>query len=455
MAARIPDSDERGPNNAPCELFRIAAAAMRLRLDIINIRDVRFAEKTALGGGVLSINRRELQALLQEDRRLSGVDVELAQPGDKCRILQVADVIEPRAKTGGSGNDFAGTLGGQGNVGEGSTCVLRGAAVVMSGGSAFLKEPIGGLIDMSGPAAEIGTYGKTRNIVVLPQPAAGLGLREYARALKVAGLRTAVYLARAGEGMKPDETEVYDLPPLTEAADGPRNLPKVAYVFAVLSTKHEPIIGEPVLYGSNIDRALPTVIHPNEVLDGAVISPYRAPGMETYVIQNHPVIRELYRRHGKDLWFTGVIITTAPDSEYEYERAATVVANTAKRIFGADGVVLNKAGMGAEEIVPARMAERCEELGMKTAYAMFLHGADQSDASLGADTLFNMRGVDAIVNMGTTYMKHKLPAVDRVIGDSMLLPGGIPISGNIEVTVSAIKGALSQLGYSRITAVRQ
>jgi len=324
----------------------------------------------------------------------------------------------------------------------------------MSGGSAFLKEPIGGLIDMSGPAAEIGIYGKTRNIVVLPHPAAGIGLPDYARALKVAGLRTAVYLARAGEGMKPDETEVYDLPPLTGAADGPRNLPKVAYVFAVLSTKHEPIIGEPVLYGSNIDRTLPTVIHPNEILDGAIISPYRAAGMETYVIQNHPIIRELYRRHGKDLWFTGVIITTAPDSEYEYERAATVVANTAKRIFGADGVVLNKTGMAAEEIVPARMAERCEELGMKTAYAMFLHGADQSDTSLGADTLFNMRGVDAIVNMGTTYMKHKLPAVDRVIGDAMPLPGGIPISGNIVVTVSAIKGALSQLGYSRITAVR-
>ena len=121
---------------------------MRLELDILNIKDVQFAEKTALSGGVLSINRRELQGLLQEDRRLSRVDIELAHPGDKCRILQVADVIEPRAKTRGSGNDFAGTLGGQGNVGEGNTCVLRGAAVVMSGGSAFLKDPVGGLIDM-------------------------------------------------------------------------------------------------------------------------------------------------------------------------------------------------------------------------------------------------------------------------------------------------------------------
>ena len=427
---------------------------MKLGLDIVNVRGVRFADRTSLGDGVLSIDRGELQALLQEDKRLSRVDIELANPGDRCRILQVVDVIEPRAKSRGSGDDFAGVLGPQGNVGEGTTSVLRGAAVVMSGGSEFLKEPIGGMIDMTGPAAELAIYGKTHNIVVLPHPAAGTSLPEYAKALKVAGLKTAVYLARAAEGVKPDATESYELPPLTEVANGLGHLPKVAYVFAVLSTKHEPIAGEPVLYGSNVDRALPTVIHPNEVLDGAVLSPYRASGFETYVIQNHPIIMELYRRHGKDLCFTGVIITTAPDSEYEYERAATVVANMAKRILGADGVVLNKAGMGAEEIVPARMAERCEELGIKTAYAMFLHGADQSDAGRGADTLFNMRGVDAIVNMGTTYMKHKLPAVDRVIGNPVTLPGGVPIGGAIEVPVSAIKGALSQLGYSRITAVR-
>jgi glycine reductase len=427
---------------------------VRLELDILNIKDVRFAEKTSLSDGVLSINRRELQALLQDDKRLSRVDIELAHPGDKCRVLQVADVIEPRAKTRGSGDDFAGTLGGQGNVGEGRTRVLRGAAVVMSGGSAFLREPIGGMIDMSGPGAEVGVYGKTHNIVVRPYAAEGIILRDYAKALKIAGLKTAVYLARTGEGLKPDETEVYDLPPLTEVAKGLEHLPKVAYVFAVLSTKHEPIPGEPVLYGSNIDRTVPTVIHPNEVLDGAIISPYRAAGIETYVIQNHPIVKELYRRHGKDLCFTGVIITTAPDSEYEYERAAVVVANIAKRIFGADGVILNKTGMGAEEVVPARTAERCEERGVRTAYAMYLHGADQSDASQGADTLFNMRGVDAIVNMGTTYMKHKLPAVDRVIGDPVTLAGGIPIGGDIEVTVSTIKGALSQLGYSRIMAVR-
>jgi glycine reductase len=427
---------------------------VELGLEIFNIRDVRFAERTSLDGGVLSINRSELQALLQDDKRLSRVDIELAHPGDSCRILQVVDVIEPRAKTAGSGDDFAGTLTGQGNVGEGSTRVLRGAAVVMTTGSAFRKDPIGGLVDMTGPAAEIGIYGRTHNIVLLPQPAAGVTLPDYVKALKCAGLRTAVYLARSAEGQKPNETESYNLPSLPAMSNGPGRLPNVAYIFALLSTKHEPIAGEQVLYGGNIDRTLPVVIHPNEVLDGAVISPFRATGFETYVIQNHPMILELYRRHGKDLCFTGVVLTTAPDSEYEYERATTIAANTAKRILGADGVVLNKTGMGAEEIVPARTAEKCEQLGVKTAYAMFLHGADQSDSGLGADTLFNMPAVDAIVNMGTTYMKHKLPAVEKVIGGVETLPGGVALDGDIEVAVAAIKGALSQLGYSRIMAVR-
>ncbi len=102
---------------------------MKLELDILNIQDVQFGEKTTINDRVLDIDRQELRELLQQDKRLSKVDVELAHPGESCRILQVADVVEPRAKTGGSGEDFPGAVGRQGTVGEGRTCVLRGVAV--------------------------------------------------------------------------------------------------------------------------------------------------------------------------------------------------------------------------------------------------------------------------------------------------------------------------------------
>jgi len=431
---------------------------MRLELDILNIKDVQFAGKTAIADGVLHVNRSELQELLLEDRRLSQVDIELAHPGEKCRILQVSDVIEPRAKTGGSGEDFPGALGKQGTVGDGSTCVLRGAAVVMSDYSVRgeLSRDLGGdIIDMSGPGAELGIYGKTHNVVVLPYPANGVSSQDYRIALKVAGLKTAVYLAEAGKDMKPDEIEVYDLPPLKEMAEGLQALPKVAYIFQVISTQYQPMIGEPVLYGGNVDKIVPTILHPNEVLDGAILSDYRAMGLETYVIQNHPVIKGLYRRHGKDLCFVGVIISVGYNNEPECERAATMVANLAKWVLGADGVVLTKSGGGVPEVSMARATLRCEELGIKTAIAMCNFGADASDTSFEGTLIFNLPEIDAaIVSMGTPNEAITLPPMERIIGRLVTLPDGLPFSAEIKRPLLWVKGTVGQLGSLNLITAR-
>src|SRR5512135_2098384 len=107
------------------------------------------------------------------------VDLELVRPGEKCRILQVLDVIEPRAKTSPGDEDFPGVVGGQVPVGRGSTCVLGGAAVVLSDYREKREvgkstDPSGEIIDMSGPGAEAGIYGKTHNIVLLPTPSKGV-----------------------------------------------------------------------------------------------------------------------------------------------------------------------------------------------------------------------------------------------------------------------------------------
>ena len=66
---------------------------MRLELNILNIRDVQFGDKTAIRDGILHVDKRELQDLLQEDKRLSHVDIELAHPGEKCRMTQLSDGI--------------------------------------------------------------------------------------------------------------------------------------------------------------------------------------------------------------------------------------------------------------------------------------------------------------------------------------------------------------------------
>jgi len=56
---------------------------MRLELGIIKIEDVQFGEETTVRDGTLSVNKKELIALVRQDERLSEVDVELARPGEE------------------------------------------------------------------------------------------------------------------------------------------------------------------------------------------------------------------------------------------------------------------------------------------------------------------------------------------------------------------------------------
>ena len=313
---------------------------MRLKLDIHNIKDVQFREKTAISDGILHVNRHELQELLQQDKRLGKVDIELARPGESCRILQVWDVIEPRAKSSGNVDDFPGVLGRPGTVGAGTTCVLRGVSVVLNTQAEAhhlpeAEDALGYIIDMSGPATEVTPYAKTNNVVLIALPAAGVGHESYTVALKVAGLKTAVYLAQAGVELKPDDVEIYDLPPWTDVTKGMEDLPKVAYIFQIYCTSYPAMPSEPILYGDNIIRLLPTIIHPNEVFDGAIVNYYHGRGTETYTFQNHPVIKELYHRHGRELCFVGVVATVSRYQEPERERSSHLWAVCEASISGA------------------------------------------------------------------------------------------------------------------------
>jgi len=430
---------------------------VRLVHNILHIEDIRLGGQTRLDKGTLHINWDELKALLEKDSRLGEVDIALAHPGEKCRILQVTDVMEPRAKS--NGDDQVNGGDEPFPVGTGTSCVLRGAALVLSdyrekGEVTTSKDPNGEIIDMSGPGSEISPYGKTHNVVLLPSSGKGVSNPEYLAALKVAGIKAANYLARAGIGVEPDETEVYELPSLTELSRGCEGLPKVTYIFQILSLQFEPVPGEPTFYGRQAEDLVPTILHPNEILDGAVTSPFPALNVQTYHIQNHAIIKELYKRHGKDLCFSGVIVMIAPNNVADYERAANMAANMARWVIGADGAILTKTGGGAPELVMARTAQRCEQLGIKTAIAMLHMGADISDARFGASTIFSMPEVDAIVSMGMPFMEVTLPPVESIIGRPGSSPEGPPVNSEMVRAIRWIKGSQCQLGSSRLKAVR-
>src|ERR1041384_2830389 len=420
---------------------------MRLELGLIDIKNVRFGAHTESVGGELSIDRAALIAQLEQEPLFERVEIELAHPGESCRILRVLDVLEPRYRM--SGPNFPGALDGNGLVGNGETRALKNVAVVETDQTATKSRNI---IDMSGPAAEYSPIGNTHNVVLVPHPKPGADQDDYRLAVKRAGLKTAVYLAAEAKTATPDEIQTFELPPVA-ANHGPKDLPRIAYVFPMHSHQHPTQQKETVFYGSNIQGFMPTIVHPNEILDGALMFSYSA---FTYFAQNHPVIQELYRRHGRDLWFAGVVLTVAPVTIAEKERNTALAARLAKEVLNADGVIATKIGGGAVDTDLMMIYTRAEEMGMKAALIIMERYPDTGITFVPAN-------VNALVTPGLTRDPITLPAVERVIGgDTIALdnadpdnsnPGVkmIPATSKLNLWIGDIVGAISQVGASRLT----
>src|ERR671932_72627 len=96
---------------------------MRLELGMIKITNVRFGARTEILGDELFLDRAALIAQLEQEPLFERVEIELAHPGESCRILRVLDVIEPRYRL--NGPNFPGALDPMGLVGTGETRVLK------------------------------------------------------------------------------------------------------------------------------------------------------------------------------------------------------------------------------------------------------------------------------------------------------------------------------------------
>ncbi len=420
---------------------------MRLELGGIRVRDVRFGATTGLDDLVLTIDRAELVSFLEQESLFERVDLDLAHPGESCRIVRVLDVLEPRYRLNGS--NFPGALDGNGLVGDGQTRALRNVAVVETDQLATRERNI---LDMTGPAAEYSPIANAHIVVLIPHPKAGAEKDDYRLAVKKAGLKTAAYLGAAAKHAAPDETQTFELPPAA-FNQGPKDLPRIAYVFPMHSHQHPTQQKETVFYGSNIQGFLPAIVHPNEILDGALMFSYSA---FTWFAQNHPVILELYRRHGRDLWFAGVVLTVAPVTVGEKERNAFLAARLAREVLAADGILATKIGGGAVDTDLMMIYTRAEEMGMKAALIIMERYPDTG-------ITFVPENVNALVTPGLTRDPITLPAVERVIGGASLhldpvnpdntspeIPP-LPADQEIRVWVGDIVGAISQVGASRLT----
>ena len=347
---------------------------MRLELHKVHIKGLGFAETTHVKDGVLYVNKGEAEALVGEDRNFSKVSIDFACPGDKTRIIPVKDAIEPRVKMG-KGNYFPGFMAPMSKAGNGETLVLDGAAVITCGPIVAFQE---GFIDMSGPAAPYSPFSETYNIVLSVEPTENLEKHLYETSLREAGLKLAVYLARCAEatGAKADEVQVFEKGTTAEENAKYPELPKVVYVCMNIT---QGLLHDTYLYAADLRPSLPTLIHPNEVLDGAMVSGNCVSACDKNTTWHHthnPIVRALYARHGKDINFVGVIPTQESTVLAGKIRASQMNLDIAQQL-GVDGVIVSEEGYGNPDTDLCLNAKNFENAGIKAVLV--------SDGAAGTD----------------------------------------------------------------------
>jgi glycine reductase len=307
---------------------------------------------------------------------------------------------------------------------------------------------------MFGRGAELSRYGSMRNVSIDPIASDGAEERDFENAVKLAGLRTSVYLAQAAVGNIIDLREIYELNLSTRQKS---KLPRVAYGYLMYTSQHDyQGVPDPIFYGNQVSEILPTVIHPNEVLDGAVVNAHTVRAQETYSIQNHAIIKELYKRHGKELEFAGVVVFAAGMEPIKRQMIAMMTANLVSNVLGADGVVLTKVHGGMPHVDLAFAAEACEESGVKsTIFIQSLH----SGSSKTEQALFSSDRLDAIVNFGQTLERINLGKAENILGGTtetkIYHPDYIQKAADerIEIEGFLLAGVYDHMGGSRTMAV--
>jgi glycine reductase len=398
--------------------------------------------------GVLFINKKELIDLVSIDRRIKEVDIQVAHPGERIRITNILEISEPRIKDGNDDGYYPGILGGLVKAGQGKTNVLKGSAVFEIG---RMPGFYGGVVDMAGEGALLTLYSNTHNICILTEPTPKLEPVEYALALKQAGLKASVYLAKTTKGMTPDEVKIFDLNLPSKGLEG---LPKVGYLLFLHSHGDS---REPFIYGDNSRHYYPTLLHPNEILDGAIVCGHYNISMSikntTFTLLNHPIILDLYEKHGKELNFKGVVIAPEPTSLSEIRRTAMMSASLLKDFFDVKGVIITKEGGGHTDVDLMQMCDECERNGIQT--VLIDNEWLGPDGTGDLPLLAASQNADAMISVGNVDGMIDLPPMDKVIGGNTMLDFNGDLQGKLKLPIRLIPNAISQVGLTYLTTEEQ
>ena len=407
---------------------------MQLTIAEFPVCDITLGQRFAYVNGRLEVDPGALVALILADSRITAAEIAVARPGDNCRITGIRDVVEPRWKVAGAGQVFAGIMGPVEILGSGRTHRLSGmtviAAVAYEGtiraGTTVQRS---GILDMSGPGAELSRFSPYVHLVLSFQIVPGLGEFEAHSAIQAAEYKVAQLLAQVTAERDPAAIANFDITQRDPA------LPNVMLIQGCV-TDPQHVHSGVSYYGQLLRESLATFLHPNEILDGAIgvdtTRSGRAYYPTTWDWQNHPLVMGLYAAHGKSLNFTGVILQRI---RFETAHGKTVGAqNTAQlaRALGADGVLITWIGGGNPFIDVMLTIRACERSGVSTTLVSYENGGKS-----GADSpvLFSVAEATAAVSTGSLDRPIDLPAVEKLIGPYEEItifpfPGAAPVAAS-------------------------
>jgi hypothetical protein len=395
---------------------------MELEVGSFPVERLRTGTPASYANGTLTVDVERLRTRCLEDPRVVSVAVDLVEPGDPTRIVHVRDVVEPRVKVTGDGHAYPAICGhAPDTVGDGVTHAFDGFAVLLA---AEVPERIrrevsaaaDSIIDMSGPGA-VTVYSTLRYVCLTVQLEPALDLVEWNEALRAVQHRAADELAAVLRPLDPPHRDRYAL------AGPPEPLPRVVHVHT-LNASMVPGIGS-TIYGY-ARHALPLLLHPNELLDGAIAGDavVTYPGKCTWIQVRNPVLPRLYARHGRDFeWIGSIVSRTRWGAAAEKELSAHQTVKLA-RMLKADGALVTWNHGGNDLIEVMLTIQGLERAGIKTVFLTI-----ESDikvvrmtpelAETGAHEpplLFSVPEADAIVSTGTLAPETALPAMERVVG---------------------------------------